>query len=393
MYMPLFSSRKSSSKIVAIFHIGSGHVSGSIVRTTGAGDAPVLLVTREQAIALDMDMSYAKFLAHMEKALGHVASQLAHSGMPAPTEVHCFLGAPWYTSVSRKVTLEKKAPFAFTKALADELVAKEITKTTTEIIRTYPFHEDSLTIIEQTVLGTTLNGYVQHEPYGKKTLSASISLFLSFTPASVMQVLQRGVAKGYPHATIRCHSFMVAGGMVSRALFTTMPDFVCLDVGRELCDISIVKGGTIVATASFPLGFRFILSRIMSSQRCDHDTALRLFQLANDGMLDDATAAGVTKTLSLATIDWQRALSETLLASTESFSVPETVVLTADTQFMAFFKKAIESDDFHFAQLSKKKLGVVPLDRSALLPYVKSEAGAQLHHFSMIESVFINAYK
>ncbi len=108
-----------------------------------------------------------------------------------------------------------------------------------------------------------LNGYQTSKPYGKQTKSIEISIFLSMISKEVETKTRKVLEKIFHSHTIAFHSFALTSFSAIRDIFHSEEDFLLVDVGGEVTDVSLVRRGILLETVSFPTGKNFLLRSVV----------------------------------------------------------------------------------------------------------------------------------
>ncbi len=176
----LFSSKKK--KLVAVFDIGSGSVGGALVEIpSDKNELPTIISSTRVEIVEREDLDFNLFLKDMILALGFAARNIYNSKKGAPDEIVCVLASPWYISETRLIKMSRDNSFTFTTKIVDELLAKELSSLDSLYKAKYGETESLPEVIENPVVGVSLNGYHISDPLGKKTRSIEMNMVISIS--------------------------------------------------------------------------------------------------------------------------------------------------------------------------------------------------------------------
>ncbi len=143
--------------------------------------------------------------------------------------------APWQKTSVRSEYVEEKKSFVFTKRLIEAVAEKTRVKT------------DSKTLVDESIIGTILNGYETAEPFGKDVHRAEIVILTSLIDETVASAIVTTVRRAFHTHRI----YPIAGTSLRyqaiRALFPHERDTLILDVTGPLTSIALVRSGILVS--------------------------------------------------------------------------------------------------------------------------------------------------
>ncbi len=261
--MSLFSGKKKR-ELVAVFDIGSSGVGGALFCKDHTGTPEIVFSVRE-AVPFQENVDYDLFLKSTLKALEEISKKISLSGLGAPKKIFCVLASPWYASQSRTVLLEKNTPFVFTSKLADNLIQKEISLFKESYMAEHEDKGDKMRLIEFKNMKISLNGYATNDPLDKKTTKVEMILFLSMGSEHLIKKIEEAIGRHMHSVNIVFSSLAMASFSVSRDMFIHRDNFLLIDVGGEITDISMIKGDMLRESISFPMGKNFLLREISKS--------------------------------------------------------------------------------------------------------------------------------
>lgn len=175
--MSLFRSKKRAESIVLI-DVSANSVAGAYVHYR-QGELPMLLYTRRFPVETRGDEPRERAMSRALKILG---STLIREGAPALMRITgsgsadgilVSIDAPWQKTSVHIEHIEQKTSFIFTKSLAIKKL---------EEISVAPHGK---VLVDESVIGTILNGYETSDPYGKQVHRASIIVLTSLLDEKV----------------------------------------------------------------------------------------------------------------------------------------------------------------------------------------------------------------
>lgn len=335
---------------VAILDIGSTSVGGAIIAPP---QAEVLFALR-RPIVYQAQMDIERFLNDVSAAVTEVLSQLVKKS-GKPKKVVCFLSAPFYAARTDWVNKTSAEPFVFTQKLLDELLAEKI--------KPVPGHE----ILESSVLNITLNGYVVTAPYGQPALEAEVSHYLSIASGKVLTQLRQAINKAAHVSDVQFHSFAF---VLFRVLDELLPsrDYLALDIGGEISELSLVWKGVLRETVSYPLGQHWLirsLAKTLGTSPAETTSNLKLFleqraaKLANEAM---------SRALETLRREWLASFRSALSEALENSFLPTEIYLLAEPYVLPLYQKWLAAEEFQNLALGSTKLGVKTVSHDLIMP-------------------------
>lgn len=242
-FSKLFGSARAQSLV--LIDISAGSVAGGYARYQ-EGAPPILLYSRRLPIEIQGNEPHERA---MLRALGALGSALIsegapilmrHTGSGSADTVFFSVDAPWQETKVRTESFERKTPFTFTKSM----VATALEKTSITV--------PEKVLADESVIGTTLNGYETREPYGKKVTRATIIVLTSFIDARVSEGIVQTLRGLFHTRSI----FSIAGSSLRyqamRAAFPHERNALIFDIIGPLFSIALVRKGFLVAVTETP---------------------------------------------------------------------------------------------------------------------------------------------
>lgn len=217
-----------------LIDIGAASVSGAYAHYKG-GETPVVLYTQRLSIEIRKDESYE---VSMLRTLSMICTDLIREGSPillraagsgSVDNILVSINAPWQETSVRTERFEKKEPFIFTKSMVERAMEQ------TQITR------EKKSIVDESIIGTILNGYETSEPYGKKVHRASVIILTSLINHDISDSINSIIRSAY-HTD---HILPIAGSSLHyQALCHAFPheyDMLILDATGPMTSIVLVR--------------------------------------------------------------------------------------------------------------------------------------------------------
>ncbi|MBP9839423.1 MAG: hypothetical protein KBC44_00385 [Candidatus Pacebacteria bacterium] len=389
--MGIFSNFKKEGQLALVFDVGSSSVGGALFRLEKEG-SPKIIYSYREPIVLEEKISSSRLLFLTIKSLKSVASNIASSGKGAPHKVFCVLSSPWFASQTRIIKLEKNTPFVFTTKLADSLLEKEMNLFKEEHLKKYEGTDEELRPIEFKNMKTVLNGYPTHSPINQKAHELEMSVFISMASSLILDKIEEVVFKYFHEREVKFSSFMMTSFAVARDVFVNQDNFLLVNIGGEMTDISMIKKDTLNESISFPLGRNFIIRGVAEKMGIPLVDAQAYLSLYKDEHADPTTKAKLDPIVGKLKKEWVDKFQIALANISTDISIPATIFITVDSYLTEFFSEIIKTEQFNQYTLTESKFRVVFLGTQALHGIAMFENDATRDPFLIIESIYINRF-
>lgn len=240
-FVSLFHNKKKSESVVLI-DINADSVAGAYAHYRD-GELPVILYTRRFPVEAREGEPQERA---MLRALAVLGDTLIREGAPILSRatgsgsndaILVSIDAPWQKTSARTEHLEQETPFVFTKDLTATMLEKTRTIAPEELL------------VDESIIGTILNGYETREPYGRKAHRADIIVLTSLIEESVARDVI-SIFRGVYHTK---HITPIAGSslryLAIQEAFPHENDALILDVAGSTVLIALVRKGLLVAIA------------------------------------------------------------------------------------------------------------------------------------------------
>ncbi|MBI2476115.1 MAG: hypothetical protein HYV67_02645 [Candidatus Taylorbacteria bacterium] len=351
--MILFTfSKKSVKKVGLALDIGSKTVGGALFEKDAAGKIKLLYTAREpiafQKILTGKNLLSA-MLRSLELVLVHLEKYgLAHLNLNSKVNYHldtvaAVVSSPWHASETKTLKLTREKPFVVTEALIGNLLAKE-EGDFTERQPGGQSHDPRPDVLEHKIFEMRLNGYPTADPFGKKASQLELSIFTSLAIKSLIEKTQTLISRHFPLSRLQWHTFSLTAFASIRDSFPDIEDFLVVEVGGEVTDVTIAKKGILAEAVSFPLGHNGLLralDRICNNHpECALDALLKLHRQAK---LNSADKDKVERAIANAEISWLKFFNDAISNFSAETFLPRTVFLFEDGPYASIFEEFIKS--------------------------------------------------
>ncbi|HNW71810.1 MAG TPA: hypothetical protein PKZ36_02045 [Candidatus Paceibacterota bacterium] len=389
--MGIFSSSKNKDELALVFDIGSSSIGGALFLIQKNG-VPKIIYSIREPITLEKTISFDRFLSLTLKSLEAVATKIGKTGLGAPKETFCVLSSPWYASQTRSILLKKDTPFIFNSKLADSLIQKEILSFEADCKEKYTSNGEKVVPIELKNMQILLNGYPTQKPLDQKASELEMTVFVSMGTESVLEKIKEVIGKHFYHKNIKFSSFIMSSFAVARDIFVHQDNFLLIDIGGEVTDISMIKKDILRSSVSFPFGKNFLIRGVASILDCSLDEAISYISLYKDGHIADSSLKKIEPIINKLKNEWLTKFQESLVKLSNDISIPSTIFLTVTPELANFFTETIKSEQFNQYTLTESKFKVVFLGSQALHGVALIKDDIVHDSFLIIESIYISRF-
>ncbi|MEK9201685.1 MAG: hypothetical protein AAB944_01815 [Patescibacteria group bacterium] len=390
-----FLKRKSSGEPIVIFDIGSASVGGAIVLLSESTHLPKIIYTKRIFLPIAERPQSDEILTSSASALKEIIVAFEKEGLSVLHDLHirnkvihdvfCVLASPWYVSQTKTITIKEKKPIILTEKFIETVLAKE-EKAFEESIAHSSYAETfdkNIILAEQKIIHIKLSGYETNEPYGKKSSDIELSLFSSFVSKKISEKLSETIGHSFGGEKIKLHSFCLTSFSTLSDLFPEAKDFLIMDITGEVTDISIVRNGTLVQSASFPSGRNFLIRKMTKKMNSNTEVALSSLSLYSTGKAEPAVAVKIESVVKEVQEEWLVYLNDLLKdIKAEIGILPRKIFLTVDNDVLPLFLKFLKQSPDNFEP--------IVLDEKQLARVVEVTKGVVADPFIAIEAIFLN---
>jgi hypothetical protein len=389
--MGIFWGTKEKEELALFFDIGSASIGGSLFLIQKS-NAPKIIYSVREPITLEKEISFDRFFSLTLKSLETVANKICLTGLGAPKKVFCVLASPWYASQTRTIIFKKNTPFIFNQKLADTLLQKDIKLFEEESSKKYIDSKNRILPIELKTMQIILNGYSVSEPLDQKATELEMTVFISMSGEQVLERIKDIIGKHFYSRNIKFSSFAMASFAVVRDLFHDQDNFLLMDIGGEVTDISMIKKDILRSSISFSLGKNFLIRGIASTLDCSINEAISYISLYKNGHIADSSLVKIEPIINKLKMEWLTKFQESLVNLSNDISIPATIFLTVDQDLADFFTETIKSEQFNQYTLTESKFQIILLGNQTLEEIVSFKSGTLRDSFLTIDSIYINRF-
>jgi hypothetical protein len=290
------------------------------------------------------------------------------------------------------IRLKKDLPFVFTSKLADELVKKEVSLFEEEHLPKYLAAGSPVRPIELKNIKVALNGYETATPENQKAKELEMTIFVSMSGEEILKKIEETIGKHFAHKSIKFSSFAMAAFAVVRDIFADQKDFLLIDIGGEMTDISLTKKSVLRRSVSFPIGRNFIIRGAAEALECSLEEARSYFSLFKDGHAAHEADKKIAPIINRLSGQWLAKFQESLANISDDVSIPATIYLAVDKDLVDFFSETILTEQFSQYTLAESKFKIVPLSSELFHGLASFKDDAIREPFLMIDSIYFSRF-
>ncbi|MFA6397291.1 MAG: hypothetical protein WDK96_00395 [Candidatus Paceibacterota bacterium] len=388
--MGIFSSSKTTGELAAIFDIGSGSVSGSLVLLSKNNSTkPDIIFFEEERISTKRNFDLKNFELEMLKSLSNIALSMQKSRLGNPKKIFCFLASPWCVSQTRIIKMERNLPFTFTNKLASDLIEKEDKIFESSQLNKYKDFGEKMRVIESNNMQVSLNGYQTTNPVNQKAKELEMKIFVTISPEILLKSIENKIQTVF-NSPIKFFSFILSSFVLTRDIFADNKDFLLVDVAGEITDISIIKDDALLESLSFPFGKNNFIRKIATALNKGEEETMSLLNICRDNVADDIINNKMQIEIDKAKKEWLDYFQGSLVELSNNFSIPKNIFITIDNDICSHFESAIKNEEFNQYMLTENKFNVIVLKTSIFSSFCNFKEDVKRNQFLMLESIFVN---
>ncbi|QQG46439.1 MAG: hypothetical protein HYY55_01165 [Candidatus Niyogibacteria bacterium] len=332
--MFLFGAGKSVKQKL-IFDIGSSRVN-CVLASFGSGEKIDVkrLFRSENVIMPEVNLRglWRKIYALIE----NVMWEYEKSGRKADEAMVVF-SSPWYFSDSRLVSKKFDPPIVIDKKFIAEIMLAQENSFKKDTSSYFGFLQEDLALTRSLIMSAKLNGYPVREPRQNILGKRAVEFFVSIYISAIFSEAAAGIKKLLENHGVKSTEFRSS----PRVLFDIFlregyKDLFVVDIGGEITDLILIKGGQMLKMASFGRGINYVARRVGSALRLDLNEVSELISNYMENKLDDKFKRSLEVVLKEAVKEWQNLFKEALEKRVLPDLAPEKIMLTGHGKISAF---------------------------------------------------------
>lgn len=343
--MGFLFNKKNSEKIIAIFDIGSGNISGAIIKIHNNQKGIPIILKSVNNISILYDKDFNKYIENMSDGVDRVSKLLLEQKTKAPDEIHCILSSPWYISETRIIKKDEEKSFLFTSDLAFSLINNEIESFKNLYNNSHENEKLTSIVFEQNIMEILLNGYPSLKPVDTRCKSLNIKLFVSISPYVCLNKIKESIFNNFHRTNVSFSSFTFDAYLAIKNKYVNQNSFLLIDIRGEMTDIGIITNGIIKTTLSFPFGKNSFFNEIALKLKIEYRDALELFKLHQENHLNEKIKNNINSIILEINKKWFDFFIKSMETLPRTLIIPNTLFLSADNDIKSWFSDAIKNNN------------------------------------------------
>lgn len=359
-----FKKNKSSSLLDGsyslVISLSSGSISGGIIKHTEKVGVDVVYYTKEN-IHFQQDISIPRYLELMEKSLTTLASKIQKEGLTVLKSTNPKLknlvlnrafylfSSPWCISETKTLYVKENIPFKVTDTYINKIIdqaEKEYQNSTFKNSK----------VIEKKIIQIKNNGYLVDNIIGQTTKEFEISVYFSFVDDSILAKIEQSISKIFYINNVWCHSNTLAIFSNIRNLFPQKDDFIYLDIGEEIIDISVINNNIISHNVTIPLGYNYFIRELSKDLNIPESVAATTIKMYKNKTVDDLANIKNTVSLNKISEDLLLKITDNLNSLKLKSYISENMFLIANSDLSFFLKDKLEKYDYKVLFIENKHI-------------------------------------
>lgn len=329
----LFEGRKTT----LIFDVGTSSVGGAIARYNEP--LPRLMFHTRWRGGLNDYPDFERYFGHTLNGIGEVARTLIkNKDFERPKRLVCFLPSILYFSEIRTAKITYPEPKEITPKLVEDVITKEVEAFQKETLFRKDIPEGMPVLLEKKLVNIRLNGYQTPEPYGKKACEVSVSLFLSYTPDTILKKIQHRIQQFVHTEKIEFYGAIQALYELIEYHFKEQKHYILYNLTGEITELLIVRDGKLSQIVTYPFGKKTLIRKLKDALKVSHAEAETLLRLYLTGAISRTERPRVKEALDMVRKEWKVNLSLVLDRIAGHMHLPGLIFLANGGSYSDLFK-------------------------------------------------------
>lgn len=388
--MRFWSWSKSRAKnTFAVIELGSASVSGALFGVSAdPQDKTYQIINTAHAEICAREADISLFLDGVRRALTKVLDDLGKKRGELPAKYFCILSSPFYVTRIEHLTEIREKPFLVTEPLVVELADKQAAELGAKEPLLYAsLVGDRNIVIESKVMQIRLNGYEIREPFGKEARQLDFSQYVSLGSERVINLL-RQIIKDQTQTEPEFHSFAYCEYHTLRDLHHFNDNFLIVDVGGGVTDLTLVSAGRIVDNDSFPLGQDFLIRWLAEAWSTTETEMASILKLYLDGRAEPKIKNKIEALLVRIKADWTGQFRGALARSAREQIIPPKIFVIGNSEEAMIFLQWLKAEDLSAFTLVPKTVTVDFVDQKTFSAFYRGETSRLRDTFLLADGLF-----
>jgi hypothetical protein len=268
------------------------------------------------------------------------------------------------------------------------LFKKELLKDHSETMK------DGFDVIEKSIVHAKINGYAVSDILNKKTKALDAFISMSAVPQNIKEKISNVVLKHthIPKENIIMHSFPLVLFSTIRDNFDSGADFILINIGSEMTDISLINDNTIKSVASFPFGKNTIIRHISKSFKISEEIAESQLVMYLSEKVNDTVFASIQSLILDLEKEWAVYFEDALLALSENTIWPMKTFVLVNKETSPIFINFLKLYKVDATSNFRKNAEITEVEESIISHLYNNDFKMQVNEPLAILTIFYNKF-
>ena len=374
-------------ELVVVIDLGSGSA-GLAILELNKKEVPRVLFSLRQELNIQKKLTSERLLFATVKSLESMIGEMQKTTGHHPDQVYCFLSPHLLASQTRTIRAVYDKTTHITERIISDLVRSERDIFQKESLNGNS--EDGVVFIEEKIMRLTLNGYEVENYVNKFAKEVEVAVHFSFSSRDVIEPITHAVTDAF-HGSIpifNCFPFAYFNSV--RDIFADSKQFICVDIGSEISDLSLVRDGVLESSASFPVGKNTIFRLLGESNGGEKILLNSLIGLNNAKKLTIEEGAIINRRLIVASSKWIDGVKMAIEEIAQKSRIPKIIYLLSDIDVAPIFKNILSKIDLVEYSILNKQPEIRSLSSADFTNFCDNKGGMPADPFIMIAAIYLN---
>lgn len=390
--MKLFKKKSKNSDIIVVLDIRSSSIGAGVV-THAKNEEPIIHWTNRLRVFPESGGDVNSLVTRAYKQIDDILKEVVTKGLPSikginlkdrsVDEVCCVFASPWYESKIKNFEVKEKGEIKFTKEYFNKVLNKE-----QERDKVSP----GTIQVDKKILSVLMNGYETENPFDKKVEHLVLSFYSSFVSKKTIGDLEKRIQNNFNIKKIHFSTHPMVTISAIKSVFHSLSNFILIDVGGEITDISLFKNSMLHSLVTVPHGINFFVREIAEKCSMDKENAISQLNAMCDNHFDKKCIEPTAQIVKQTKNAWLLKLKEVIDTEWQGETVPPTIFVTVDNEARSLMKNILLSKEAYVNTLKINREPILHIINTntveGLCQYSKESRRDSL--LSIITNYFVN---